>query len=272
MSEPIATKPLFPLLFRRAGYSVNFFSNQYLLKGFFKRATNQVGHFFLADGEMNDSLFSFRNRKGNKYDMELVGQVSDYKNNRNQTVCTLDIIHLIGQHFDYSLRYPKTEATFSVDDYTNLKISKDAKEIVMHYDNATYYNDMVLDSIINVYKHDEAIILFVSDHGEEAYDDLQVQGRLFQEPTATQAKYEFEVPMWIWCSESYRSCHPDIMQQIENSLDKPFMTDGLPQLLLHLAGISSKWNDDCRNLLSPNYQCKKRIICGNIDYDQLIYQ
>ena len=272
MSEPIATKPLFPLLFRRAGYSVNFFSNQYFLKGFRKGATNQAGHFFLADGEMSDSLFTFRNRKRSKYDMGLVGQVSDYINNRNQTECTLDIIHFIGQHFDYSFRYPKSEATFSVNDYANRDISKDAKEIVMHYDNATHYNDKVLDSIINVYKHDEAIVLFVSDHGEEAYDDLQVQGRLFQEPTATQAKYEFEVPMWIWCSESYKSSHPDIMQQIEQSLDKPFMTDGLPQILLYLAGISSKWNEDSRNLLLPVYQCKKRIICGSIDYDYLIRQ
>ena len=272
MAEPMITHPMFPLLFRRAGYSVNFFSNQYLLKGFYKGATNQAGHFFLADGEMSDSLFTFRNRKGNKYDMGLVGQVSDFKNNRKQTECTLDIIHLIGQHFDYSLRYPKSEVFFSANDYAHKNISIEAKEIVMHYDNATYYNDMVLDSIINTYKYDNAIIIFVSDHGEEVYDDLNVHGRLFQEPTAIQAKYEFEVPMWIWCSESYRCSHPDIMQQIEQSLDKPFMTDGLPQFLLYIAGISSKWNEDGRNLLSPKYQCKKRIICGSTDYDHLICQ
>ena len=140
----------------------------------------------------------------------------------------------------------------------------------MHYDNATYYNDMVLDSIISIYEREESIVLFVADHGEETYDDLLVHGRLFQEPTAPQVRYEFEVPMWIWCSESYRSNHPDIMQRIKQSLDKPFMTDGLPQLLLCLAGISSKWNKECRNLLSPYYYCKQRIICGSTDYNQLV--
>ena len=104
MTESASTKPLFPLLFRRAGYSVNFFSNQYLLKGFLKGATNQAGHFFLADAEMSDSLFSFRNRRTSKYDMGLVGQVSEFINSRKQAEYTLDIIHLIGQHFDYSLR------------------------------------------------------------------------------------------------------------------------------------------------------------------------
>ncbi|MCK8622207.1 phosphoethanolamine transferase [Prevotella sp. E13-27] len=270
MPEPIVTKPLFPMLFRRAGYSVNFFSNQYLLKGFRKGVTNQAGHFFLADREMSDSLFTFRNRKRSKYDIGLVEQISDFKNSRNQTECTLDIIHLIGQHFDYSIRYPKIEATFSIDDYSDRDISKDEKNIVMHYDNATHYNDLVLDNIINIYRDDDAIILFVSDHGEEVYDDLKVNGRLFQEPTAAQAKNEHEVPMWIWCSKSYRCSHPEIIQQIEQSHDKPFMTDGLPQLLLYLAGISSKWNQEDKNLLSPNYHCKKRIICGSIDYDQLI--
>ena len=269
-SESIANKPLFPMLFRRAGYSVNFFSNQYLLKGFRKGATNQTGYFFLTDGEVSDSLFTFRNKTTSKYDMGLVAQVSDFKNCIDQAEYTLDIIHLIGQHFDYSSRYPKAKARFSVNNYMKRTISKDAKRIVMHYDNATYYNDMVLDSIISIYEREESIVLFVADHGEETYDDLLVHGRLFQEPTAPQVRYEFEVPMWIWCSESYRSNHPDIMQRIKQSLDKPFMTDGLPQLLLCLAGISSKWNKECRNLLSPYYYCKQRIICGSTDYNQLV--
>ena len=66
MASRIDDMPLFPVLFRRAGYSVNFFSNQYLLRGFHKGATNQSGHFFLADSEMSDSLFTFRNRKPSK--------------------------------------------------------------------------------------------------------------------------------------------------------------------------------------------------------------
>lgn len=270
MSEPIATKPLFPLLFRRAGYSVNFFSNQYLLKGFHKGATNQAGHFFLADGEMSNLLFTFRNRKASKYDMGLVGQVSECKFSRKQTECTLDIIHLIGQHFDYSMRYPPTSAKFSIGNYNGRNIDKKAKEIVMHYDNATYYNDLVVDSLLALYENDDAIVIYVADHGEEVYDDLPIHGRLFQEPTAAQARQEFEVPMWIWCSESYRRNHSDVVQCIKHSLDQPFMTDGLPQVLLSLAGITSIWNDESKNILSLKYQCGKRIICGTTDFDRLV--
>lgn len=129
---------------------------------------------------------------------------------------------------------------------------------------------MVLDSILSLYENDEAIVIFIADHGEQVYDNGEFQGRLFQDPTAEQAKYEFEVPMWIWCSRSYRDQHPDVVKSIIEAKDKPFMTDGIPQLLLSLAGIDSKWNDESHNLLSPQYKCKPRIIGGNTDYDVLM--
>lgn len=267
--NPVNDYPLFPVLFRRSGYEVSFFSNQYLQKGFRKGSTNQAGHFFLTNWELSDSLFSFRNMKSSIYDMGLVRQVESILGQRRQKY-TLDIIHLIGQHFDYSMRYPPTSAKFSIGNYNGRNIDKKAKEIVMHYDNATYYNDLVVDSLLALYENDDAIVIYVADHGEEVYDDLPIHGRLFQEPTAAQARQEFEVPMWIWCSESYRRNHSDVVQCIKHSLDQPFMTDGLPQVLLSLAGITSIWNDESKNILSLKYQCGKRIICGTTDFDRLV--
>lgn len=269
-TEDLSEYPLFPILFRRAGYSVSFFSNQYQLKGFRKGATNQAGHFFLADVELSDSLFSYRNQRSSKYDMGLVNQIKSRRHEVVPADYTLDIIHLIGQHFDYSMRYPDSLGWFSIDDYVERDLQNDEKEIVMHYDNATKYNDMVLDEILTVYEKEDAIVVFVSDHGEEVYDDFPMSGRLFQEPTALQAKAEYEVPMWIWCSDLYRENHQDIVQFIFESANKPFMTDGTPQFLLSLAGIESEWLDDSRNILSNNYQYKPRIINGGTDFDLLM--
>ena len=188
----------------------------------------------------------------------------------SQSNYTLDIIHLIGQHFDYSERYPRPEKSFSLDNYADKDLEVEDKLILMQYDKATHYDDLVLDSILTMYQNEDAIVLFVADHGEEVYDDEPIHGRLFQDPTPSQARYEFEVPMWMWCSESYRQNHPEIVHKIEQSVNKPFLTDGLPQLLLSLAGISCSWNDETRNLLSPQYRCKPRIIGGNTNYDDLI--
>ena len=271
LGTSINDAPLFPILFRRAGYNVTFFSNQYILKGFRKGATNQAGHFFLADNTLSDSLFSFRNLKSSKYDMGLVRQVESVIVQERERY-TLDIIHLVGQHFDYSARYPIPSAPFTMEDYSKREIDDEAKKVVMHYDNATYYNDLVIDSLLSLYAKDDVVVLYVADHGEEVYDDLPVNGRLFHEPTKALARQEFEVPMWIWCSHTYKSNHPEIVNSIKQAIDRPFMTDGIPQLLLHFAGISSKWNNTRRCLIHPNYECKKRIIAGCSDYDQLMKQ
>ena len=263
----ISQYPLFPILFQRAGYKVTFFSNQYCLTGFRKGATNQAGHFFLAAKELSNRLFSYRNRKSSKYDLGLFTQIKNYMKDVVRPSYTLDIVHLKGQHFEYSVRYPQSQSTFSIGDYEERTLPKEAKQVIMHYDNATKYNDMVLDSLLSLYEKEEAVVLFVADHGEEVYDELAVHGRLFQEPTATQARYEYEVPMWIWCSESYRQNHPDVIHRIKQAQNKPFMTDGLPQILLSLAGLSCRWRSEAHNLLSPTYRSKHRIIGGNVNYD-----
>ena len=264
----IADYPLFPRLFRQAGYSVNFYSNQMILRGFGKGITNQSGSYFLADVQLSDAMFDYRNRHKSQYDMGLVNMVANNNADSCRAEYTFDIIHLMGQHFEYEKRYPQDYSQFTDNEYLDRDISDDAKQVVKHYDNATYYNDKVLNEILSLYENEDAIVIFVSDHGEEVFDNLQVSGRLYQEPTVAQAQQEFEIPMWIWCSESYRRNHEDVLKNIENSVEKPFITDGIPQIL-HLADISSEWNDDFHNLLSNDYQCHKRIIAGCVDYDEL---
>lgn len=266
-NDNISDYPLFPVLFRRAGYDVAFFSNQYNLRGFSKGVANQAGHFFLDDKEFSDSIFTHRSKGTTNYDLEMVKQIKAYKRDIGQSAYTLDIVHLIGQHFTYSKRYPHSQASFSIDNYSERPLDKEAKQVVMHYDNATKYNDIVLDSLISIYEKEEVVILFVADHGEEVYDELPIHGRQFNEPTVIQAKNEFEVPMWIWCSELYQSKHPEIVSAINASTRKPILTDGLSQALLFLSGIKCKWTNERNNFLSPHFRFKPRIIGGSVDYD-----
>lgn len=267
--DDIGNYPMLPVLLRRAGYKVRFATNQFQLRGLRKGFSNKAGHFFLSDRTLSDSLFDYRNNKTTTYDMDLVNRlVADEAIGRDSSY-SLDIIHLIGQHFEYNKRYPAEKAHFSLSDYGNRNLDNEAKENVMHYDNATYYNDLVMDSVLQIYEGMEAIVIYLSDHGDEVWDDDSTHTRTFQTPGKTAARNEYEVPFWIWCSESYRERHPDIVEQIRNAVERPLLTDDLPQLILYLAGIKSRWNRDERNILSPSYQHKTRLIDGNTDYDQL---
>lgn len=261
--------PLFPMLFRRAGYRVSFFSNQFNLRGLFRGATNQMGHFFLADHRLSDTLFDYRHPRSVHYDMRLVRALDDWRRENPCEGPTLDIVHLVGQHFDYKERYPAGEARFGTADYRSRRLGAEAEATVMHYDNSVYYNDRVMDSLLTLYEGEEAVVIYVSDHGDEVYDELPVQGRQFHQPGRVEARNEFEVPMWIWCSPLFRERHPEVVERIRAAADRPLMSDNLSQTLLYFGGIGSAWTDEAQNVLSPAYRGKPRIIAGAVDYDWL---
>lgn len=274
-SDELGNYPMLPILFRRAGYEVCFVTNQFQMRGLLRGFSNKAGNFFLTDVALSDSLFTFRNKRKSTFDMGLVNAFRTHldtcQHNDVSTTYSLDIIHLMGQHFEYNKRYPDDKALFTLTDYAGRSISDEGKTTVMHYDNATLYNDLVMDSIIQMYEDMEAIVIYLSDHGDEVWDDDTTHTRTFQTPGAIAAHNEYEVPFWIWCSESYRAAHPDIVEQIKAAIDRPFLTDDLPQLLLYLAGIESRWNRPERNILSPSYTPKPRLIDGSTNYDKVVY-
>lgn len=259
--------PLFPVYFRKAGYDVNFFSNQYVLRGLDKGTTNQSGSFFLSDYQLCNTLFSHRNESDYYYDIGIVNEVEEFMKATDwSSKPTLDIIHLLGQHFDYSLRYPKENAAFGQPHTSQCNLDTKAQETVMHYDNAIEYDDYVLDSILNMYQNEDAIVVFVADHGEEVYDDMKTVGRTFNDITQDIAQNEYEVPMWIWMSNKYKEAHPSIVSKVEGAIHRPFLTEDMPHLLLYLAGIDCDEYRDTYNLISDGYSIRKRILAGIYKY------
>jgi heptose-I-phosphate ethanolaminephosphotransferase len=183
----------------------------------------------------------------------------------------LDIIHLRGQHFEYETHYPESQNYFKVKDYHYRQLNDEERQVVAHYDNATRWNDAVVDSILRYYNESEAVVVYLSDHGEEVYDDLPVKGRIYAEPSARQVRQEFEIPFWIWCSPKYVTQHPDILEQIHAAANSPWITDRLPHLLLYLAGISYVDYNEKLSLISPsNNPSIPRMIEGIVNYDSLM--
>lgn len=267
-SRPWSSYPLFPILFRQAGYRVAFLTNQFARHAN-RSHSNQTGGFFLNDRQLFDNLFDLHNNRQRQNDMtflnahmEMLNDSADYK---------LDIIHLHGQHFDYASRYPNEETVFTTADYQYRQLNDDERQVIAHYDNATRWNDCVLDNILKYYENQDAVVICLADHAEEVYDDLPVRGRIYSELTARQVHQEFEIPFWIWCSPAYEKHHPDVVAQIKESAQRPWMTDRLPHLLLYLADISQADYDERLSLISPLTDNKvPRIIEGIVNYDALI--
>lgn len=68
------------------------------------------------------------------------------------------IYHLIGSHPDFRHRYPENAAVFSKNDYP--EFAEHQRTACSHYDNAIHYNDSVVASIMSLYGHGNAAIVY----------------------------------------------------------------------------------------------------------------
>ncbi len=151
-------------------------------------------------------------------------------------------------------------------------MTESKKQDIANYDNATYYNDYVINHIINLYRDKNTVVVYFSDHGEEIYDYRDSKGRVEAAPGQEKnwLKYQFEVPFVIWCSNKYKALHPDIVRRIKASLNRPFMTDNTCHLLFDLAGLKTIYYRAERDLISPKFKPSKRIVNNNTDFDAVM--
>ena len=134
--------PFFPAIFKQAGYNVLFWDNQLTLdvntSGFL-----QVRN-FLYDEQLQQMGFTATNKQGFDLDGELI---ESYKKERSKPLGARNLIlfHLQGQHINAATRYPHNEefTKFTVDSVQRNEkyLTKEKKQRIADYDNATCYND-----------------------------------------------------------------------------------------------------------------------------------
>ena len=263
--------PFFPAIFKRAGYNVLLWDNQLTLDvntSVFFGVKN-----FLYDDRLLELGFTDRNDEGFDLDGELI---YSFKSELSKSINAHNLIlfHLHGQHIDASTRYPHTvEFTkFTADSIkrTDKFLNETKKARIADYDNATYYNDWVIKQIIDIYRNSNTILIYFSDHGDEVYDYRDQFGREFGPFTPQKLRYQFEVPFMIWCSDKYKELHPEIVDLLSMSVDKPFMIDKVCHLLFHIGGIQTSYYKADADLLNDDYKSGKRIVNTVHDYDQIM--
>ena len=179
--------------------------------------------------------------------------------NQSQSNKIFILLHLIGTHHNYEDRYPPSFNVFN--GMVNSNFRSDAiAEKINHYDNAVLYNDFVLNAVIDRLKtlNANSFMLFLSDHGEELYTDLNIAGH--NEDTPTKSMYE--IPFILWQSEKYKK-----YRTIDTDVNKPYMSDDLFHGLADLMGIQCNQVDYQRSIFSDRFKERPRIILDSIDYD-----
>lgn len=272
-------EPLFPEVFRKAGYHVDFLTNQFQPKA--KDAVYDFsGGFFLNDPDFSKRQFDTRNSRTYRYDETLL-KAYDALNQRDKSRDSLEtskiqgrltILHLMGSHVDYRARYPKQRQYFTPSMYQRPELTDKQRRILSEYDNSLRYNDSILWAVTQRFADKDAVVIYVPDHAEEIFDGKPyMYGRMHGANIDYRlARNEMEIPFWIWGSPRYIERHPYGWEAIQAAKDRPLMTDVLPHLLLYLGGISTPLYHPELNVITPEYNTRRpRILKGVTDYNML---
>ena len=262
--------PYFLSLFKKAGYNVCLWSNQ--------MSTNNTGvhaytlNSLLYNDEISNISYSHINETPYKYDGDLVDSFKDSIDTIEDKY-NLILFHLMGQHHMAKERYPnELFSHFTADSIKREEtyLGQKQKEYIANYDNATLYNDYVLNKIIDIFKNSNSVLVYLSDHGDEVYDYRNQCGRDHsKEFTANKLKHQYDIPFIVWYSDTFKEKNPQVIESIKNAVNRPFCSDNLCHFLLNLGHIETKYYRDSLDIISPNYKNKKRMINSTYSYDDI---
>ena len=149
------------------------------------------------------------------------------------------VYHMMGSHFDYRLRYPDSFARFTKDDYADRKAFQ--RYTLETYDNSIYYNDYIVDQIINLFRDKETLVIYMPDHAQDMYDsspDYYMHGKR-NDPASCAAG--IRIPFMVYATPLFQQKYPEVMERIKNRQEHPkaWNTDDLPYLIMDLIGVTS---------------------------------
>ncbi|WP_169783677.1 phosphoethanolamine transferase [Campylobacter mucosalis] len=200
------------------------------------------------------------NFEGQAYDGELLPEILKFKNSNEKL--KFYAIHLMGSHFKYEQRYPKDFTKFTIKDVpSNLK--DEQKQAVVHYLNSVFYNDFVVDEIYKIFKDDEAIIIYLSDHGETMFrqKDVRAHGVL--------NRFVLEIPLIFIATDEFKANHADIWQKLNEAKNLAFMSDDLIHVIADIIGVKPLEYDAKKSLISGEFNASRARIINGVNYESL---
>ncbi|MES2218298.1 MAG: sulfatase-like hydrolase/transferase [Pseudomonadota bacterium] len=158
--------------------------------------------------DLNINRKAWAGFSGTTYDDVLLPEIERTLRQGPQKLCL--IVHFIGSHFDYRVRYRADLKKYPVDQKAYDDFTNPNHVIAFRnaYDNSLIQTNVILQSIIAMLKKENAIsfLLYTSDHAE-SFDDGG-SGQYFHgnlHPRRT----EVEVPFFVWASSKFQQLYPN---------------------------------------------------------------
>jgi glucan phosphoethanolaminetransferase (alkaline phosphatase superfamily) len=163
-------------------------------------------------------------------DADLLSQFELFveKENRSQFI----LLHTIGSHWYYNSHFSDEFQIFNPITQSRIVSSNTREEMINSYDNTVLYTDYFVYEIINHLRNKDAILFFLSDHGEA----LGENGIWLH---ATDAEPVHYPACWVWMSPQYKTENPERYQTLQDNKTRRYRTDFLFHTILESADIQS---------------------------------
>ncbi|QCD53339.1 phosphoethanolamine transferase [Campylobacter sp. RM16192] len=242
-------------MFKIRGYKTAWFSNQEKF-GVFSGAATSVS--MRAD---ISKFSSYLQRNISVYDEILLDLFNNFNSDKN-----FYVFHLMGSHLKYEFRYPNNFDKFGKIDL-NLPLNNKEKKILRYYLNTIYYNDFIVNEIYELFKDEDSLIIYLSDHGESIFEQngLVGHGGIFN-------RFVCEIPLIFIGSNEFISKHSDIWHALEKARDKPFMSDDIIHTMADIIKFYPEEFMATKSLLRDEFDTTRKRIVDGKDYEGVRHQ
>ncbi|MCM1004777.1 MAG: phosphoethanolamine transferase [Prevotella sp.] len=216
-----------------AGYKTLWLSNQAAI-GFHDNPISEMAKFCDIQ-EFTDTGM----RISSEYDEDLLPLIKKHMNDKQKA---LTILHLQGSHVDYAHRSPEAFKHFKPRDY-NLP-SERQRKVIAEYDNSLLYNDYVVDKIINEYSDKDAIVIYLSDHGQDLFQSTTNFFGHGKTDDKMSMKVASEVPFLVYLSPEFKAKHKEITARIAGATSRHVLLTDLIYTLMDVMSVSFETNQD----------------------------
>lgn len=216
---------------KAAGYNIYWISNQQKY-GAFDTPIAEIAS--IADHEIWLNKNVGAQVATGQYDANIAQTLASLSPNSNSLI----IIHLIGSHFGYSDRYPKSFDYFSGETRS-----------IDTYDNSILYTDSVLQQIFKIASTYPSLssIVYLSDHGEDTVSKGGHESTKFTWPMS-------HIPLIMYFSPQFSQNRSYVFNTLMNNKDKYWTNDLLYNVMISILGIQGMTSiNDKWDIASPQY-------------------
>lgn len=185
------------------------------------------------------------------YDGNIMPFLKEITTNPNKN--NLYFIHLMGQHGNYSDRFPEDFTYFTPNDYPDYPPK--CRQMLADYDNATLYNDSIVYSIYLEFKSKDAILIYVPDHGEDVFTSSKDYAGHSIPGIDPEMIVGRQIPFVIITTPSFQVNHKSLNSRIAANTSTQFNTENLFYTIVDIMGYQfmDSIKVSTRSLLKPQH-------------------